>query len=84
MVFTTITDHKYSNQSKIENFKERSSSSGSRSNSSRQKSRREDPLIGETFKSRYKAKKLLGRGSYGRVFLVFDEIEKNEYFNPNI
>ena len=57
-----------------------SRSSGSSSSSSRSKREEEDPLIGETFKSRYTTKNLLGKGAFGRVFLVYDEKEKTEYF----
>jgi serine/threonine protein kinase len=35
-------------------------------------------LIGQTIKERYKIERVLGHGSFGNVFLVYDENENNE------
>lgn len=36
-----------------------------------------DPYIGQVFNQRYKVDELIGRGAFGRVFLITDEKEAN-------
>jgi serine/threonine protein kinase len=40
---------------------------------------KESNFIGHIFNNRYRADKILGEGSYGRVYLVFDDKRKIKY-----
>ena len=41
--------------------------------------RRDDPIIGKIFFKTYKAKKLLGEGSFGKIYWAYDINTKEEY-----
>ena len=41
--------------------------------------RREDPIIGKIFFKTYKAKSMLGEGSFGKIYSAYDIHNKQEY-----
>ena len=41
--------------------------------------RRDDPLIGKIFFKTYKVRKMLGEGSFGKIYNAYDIKTKEEY-----
>ena len=41
--------------------------------------RKKDPLIGKIFFKTYKVRKMLGEGSFGKIYIAYDIKTKEEY-----
>ena len=41
--------------------------------------RKDDPLIGKIFFKTYRIKKILGEGSFGKIYFAYDINTKEEY-----
>ena len=41
--------------------------------------RKDDPLIGKIFFNTYRIKKILGEGSFGKIYFAYDINTKEEY-----